>query len=271
MGKFQHPTGSRVPIYQAAVLVHNTIVPSHKDNMNIKTSFYAAFSVAASLLLLTSCASLEQGIHNQLQSMEDSFRGYRVQYHTLPAGAKIQCEGKQLGVAPFYKYRDLTEQQKSNQILEIEGCEALWDSGARADIQGSIPLDRFPYFVHLVIERPADAPNFEIDEAVGVKTLAARQKLLDDIAAMGGGIAALAEGIRDSRKASNTGSGVTSMPSLTAFHSVSSAGGIRWNWVQASTVQMPTIQPSLGIQKNNTNHVTFTPVVTVQRELPKQL
>ena len=204
-----------------------------------KNSFIKNLAIISPLFLLTSCASLEQELYKQAQVLEDSVRGYRVQYDTIPAGAKILCNGEEIGVAPIFKYYDLTPEHKTSQILEINNCQAMWPSGAVADIQSAIPLDQFPRFVHLVTERPAEAPDYEVDSAFGDKTLALRQQGLDAINRLVG----LGFGIHQMNKANKVTGGAMSMPSFNApSPSVSSPGGIRWNWVQ------PSIQPNFGGQ-----------------------
>lgn len=215
-----------------------------------QNSFIKNLAIISPLFLLTACASLEQELYTQVQGLEDSIRGYRVQYHTIPAGAKILCSGEEVGVAPIFKYYDLTPEHKANQILEINNCQAIWPSGALADIQSAIPIDRFPRFVHLVTERPAEAPDYEVDSAFGDKTLALRQQGLDAINQLVG----LGFGIHQMNKANKVAGGAMSMPSFNApFPSVSSPGGIRWNWVQ------PSIQPNFGSQTGISRHA-LTPV-----------
>lgn len=208
-------------------------------------SFRAKLSIFFSVFFLASCASLEQELYNQLQAIEDSIRGYRVQYETIPAGATILCNGEEQGVTPFFKYRDLSSEQKANQVLEINNCQALWPSGAQADIQVAIPLDKFPRFVHVATERPIDAPNYEIDQAFGAKTLAARQKLLNDIGAATAGFLALGVNLHEMSKLSSDVTGAVSAPSFgTPSRAAPNPGSIRWNWVQPTGVQMPSVTPA---------------------------
>jgi hypothetical protein len=54
-----------------------------------------------------------------MQALEDSIRGYRVRYDSIPAGATIECNGQPKGVAPFDKYYDLTAEQKKSQVLPL--------------------------------------------------------------------------------------------------------------------------------------------------------
>jgi len=218
-----------------------------------QNSLIKNLAIISPLCLLTSCASLEQELYKQAQVLEDSVRGYRVQYHTIPAGAKILCNGEEVGVAPIFKFYDLTPEHKASQILEINNCQAIWPSGARADIQSAIPIDQFPRFVHLVTERPAEAPDYEVDSAFGDKTLALRQQGLDAINRLVG----LGFGIHQMNKANKVAGGAMSMPSFNApFPSVSSPGGIRWNWVQ------PSIQPNFGSQ-TAISHRALTPFYPV--------
>lgn len=219
--------------------------------MILKNSFITQISILSSVFLLTSCSSLKQEVHNKMQNLEDSIRGYRVQYHTIPAGAKILCDGKQRGVAPFFKYYDLTPEQNTDQVLEISNCEALWPSGARAAIQSVIPLDQFPSFVHVVIERPIDVPEYEIDEAFGVKTLAERQKQLEAVQAFTRSMLDLGVSIREANRSSKNANVARSVPSFNVpSSSVTSTGGIRWNWIQPA-IQMPGVQQS-AIQMTST-------------------
>lgn len=197
-----------------------------------------------SALILSSCASLEETLGAKLQVVEDAMRGYRVQYHSVPAGAKIVCDGIELGVAPFFKYRDLTPEQKAAQELEIGNCEAVWPSGARTSIQASVALDQFPRFVHVITERPTDASDYEVDEAFGEKTLAERQQVLDGARALGASLGALAWSVHQQSKTSAYSGNVAALPGLNApMRVVAAPGGIRWNWVQ------PTVgaQPNFGI------------------------
>lgn len=218
-----------------------------------KISFIKNLAIISPLFLLTACASLEQELYTQVQGLEDSIRGYRVQYHTIPAGAKILCNSEEIGVAPTFKYYDLTPEHKASQILEINNCQAIWPSGAVADIQSAIPIDQFPRFVHLVTERPAEAPDYEVDSAFGDKTLALRQQGLDAINRLVG----LGFGIHQMNKANKVAGGAMSMPSFNApFPRVSSPGGIRWNWVQ------PSIQPNFGSQ-TAISHRALTPFYPV--------
>lgn len=225
---------------QIIVSENHQVEPIYEPiKMISKKSFIKNLAIISPLFLLTACASLEQEIYKQAQVLEDSVRGYRIQYHTIPTGAKILCNGEEIGVAPIYKYYDLTPEHKTSQILEINNCQAIWPSGALADIQSAIPLNQFPHFVHLVTERPAEAPDYELDSAFGAKTLALRQQGLDAIRSF----VALGFGIHKMNKTNKVASGATSLPSFdTPVRDVSSSGGIRWNWVQTD------IQPNFGSQ-----------------------
>jgi hypothetical protein len=225
-------------------------------------SLYIKLSIAALALLLTACASLEGSILAKLQTLEDSIRGYRVQYDSIPVGATIECNGQNKGVAPFYKYYDLTTEQKKNNILSLDNCQALWPSGARTDVPSTIPLDQFPNFVHMLMERPSEAPDYEIDVKNGVRILAERQKLLDNFSAAVGGTIALGADIQRQNKALKGYSGYESAQINPTLDNNSSHGRINWNWVQgqASSTQLPGVQPNFGIVESAGNKASLTPV-----------
>jgi hypothetical protein len=229
--------------------------------MTFSKSLSVRLLLVSSALLLTSCASLEKDLHTKMQALEDSIRGYRVQYDSIPAGATIKCNGQPKGVAPFYKYYDLTAEQKKRQVLPLDSCHAIWPSGARTEVPSTIPIDRFPTFVHMVMERPSEAPAYEVDAANGVKILAERQKLLNDIGAAAGSMLALGVGIRELSK-TPTSYGIKSAQTTQKFGSDPSRGGIKWNWVQSETpsIQLPNVQPKFAISRSASNHASLTPV-----------
>ena len=212
--------------------------------------------ILSSVFLLTSCASV---VHNIVESsvlaVADAFQGYRVQYYSIPAGAKIVCDGEEKGEAPFFMYYDITPEQKTNQVMEIDNCQAIWPSGALAEIKTAIPLTQYPRFVNLTTERPADAPGYDTDEAFGDKTLALRQKQLDDLAAAADLVVGFGFAVYQANKASS----VTSRSSYVPSPSVSGPGSIRWNWIQPSTIAMPIGQPNFGIQGGVSNNA-LTPI-----------
>lgn len=229
--------------------------------MRLQASLPSFVSCIALSAFVSGCAGLEQQLHAQGQALEDSIRGYRVQYESMPAGAKIFCSGNELGTAPFLKYRDLGENEKRNGQLHIQGCEAVWNSGARASIDSIIPLSRFPRFVYLVAERPVEAPGAQADDEVGVNTLAARQKVLDDLAVATGNLVALGIGIREARNASKYAVGTPFYtPSNRQFKPIAGNGNIRWNWVQSSTPAMPDLQSPIGGSGAFGSHATLTPM-----------
>ena len=215
-----------------------------------KHKMHYGFTTALTILsgfLLTSCASVEQQIDRHLedgvQAMMDAFKGYRVRHHTIPAGAKIICNGEEKGVAPLDQYYDLTQEQKSTQVLLVDQCEALWRSGAREDIRVKIPLDKFPTFVQLATERPADVPGYGADEEAGSQILALRQKQIEDIQRGMTGLLSLGFSLHQLSKSTTT----SSNPAAPVFHSgfspVSSERGIRWNWIQPPVAPLGSFQP----------------------------
>lgn len=229
-------------------------------NKQMSTKAPSLLKVAATLLAfsLTACANLEEGLLKSLQSVEDSLRGYRIQYHSIPAGASIVCDGVQLGAAPFNKHYDLSAAQRKASALDIANCNAIWPSGANARITIEIPLDRFPTHALVVIERPADVPDYQTDEDFGSTMLAARQKIRDDLERLGGGIAA---GIHQASSASKTPDVGASMPGLkTPFRSVADRGGVKWNWVMPTAPQLSGNQVKLSSQ-TTTSGRSLTPLV----------
>jgi hypothetical protein len=187
-----------------------------------------------------------------MQGLEDSIRGYRVQYNTIPSGAEVICDEERIGVTPFFKYRDLTLEQKQSKTLNIGNCRALWQSGAEAKVGSTIPLDIFPNYVEVITERPSDAPGIEGDERFGAKILAERQKIIDDFAAQTVGMFNLMSNIREASKINKRMQPSASIQTPNQNHLASSrSSGIGWNWV--SSGQQNFVQPSFS-------RATITPV-----------
>lgn len=198
-------------------------------------------------------------MHTAVYSVSDSIRGYRVNYHSIPAGAKILCSGDVLqGEAPIERRYDLTPDQKANQLFELDNCYAVWPSGARADINSAVPLDLYPKFVNIVSFRPTDVPDLDVDIAYGEKTLAARQKLDNDIQQLAGGVVGLTAGIYELNRARKDATQGAASPSIgPQFQGAISRGdgSMRWTWVTAQS----------GFDPQLKSRSTFTPVFSPDR------
>jgi hypothetical protein len=234
--------------------------------MIYKSKLSSIFLIFSCTIFLASCTNLQQEIMNKAQDrqriiIDDYFRGYRIEYHSIPAGARIVCNEEEQGVAPFFKYRDLTPEQKNEELLVIKNCEAIWYTGARAEIQVTIPLDLFPKFVNLVAERPRDAPDYEIDDSYGYQALASKQKQQDDAIVAVTHLGDLLGGVilQKITANKNKGSAANSQAYNAPSQSVSGANGIRWNWVQPSTTAMPIVQSNFSLLNSNSRQV-LTPV-----------
>lgn len=227
--------------------------------MSLKNHFSVSLLSIFCLGLISGCASFDQQLYSQMQALEDSIRGYRLQYESMPAGAKIFCNGTELGTAPFYKYRNLSEDERQSGKLSIQGCEAVWNSGARASIDAVVPLNQFPRFVYLVADRPVEVPGAQGDDDVGIKILAERQKALNDLAVATGNLLALGVAIHDARSAAKHAAGTSFyVPANRNFRPVEGGGNIRWNWVHASAPVLSGPQSNFGLGDSFGNQVTLT-------------
>ena len=213
----------------------------------LSLSFFLA-SCAYSPNSPQSLGELIHGVVNTaVYSVVDAIKGYRVNYHSNPFGAKILCKGEVLqGEAPVEKYYDLTPDQKTAQVLELDDCYALWPSGARADIRPAVPLDLYPTFVHIVTLRPSDAPDADTDVAYGEQTWLALQKRNSDIQAASNALANLAINIyalTQTQKNKSRGAASYRIPlQFQGATSRSSSGGIRWTWITSQSGFDPQIK-----------------------------
>lgn len=245
-------------------LEYDIFKPPHRKSQLVNNILNSNLVILSSLFLLTSCANspralLRSAVHTAVYSVSDSIRGYRVIYHSIPAGAKVLCGGDVLqGEAPIERHYDLTPDQKANQIFELDNCYALWPSGARVDINPAVPLDVHPSFVHVITLRPTDAPDLNTDIAYGEKTLAARQRLNDDLQRLAGGtVGLMAELYAQNRARKDVAGGVASPSIARQFQGAisSDGGGMRWRLVTAQS----------GFDSQLKSRPTFTPVFAADR------
>lgn len=233
----------------------------------INTKIMAAILLVTTAPMLSSCAqlaSLEDGFDNALYNvvgkpleyLEDSIRGYRVDFVTIPAGATVTCGNEELGRAPFKKWFDLSESEKDKQVFHLSNCIAQWKSGTISEIEVDVPLSQYPRNVYIVEERPIDHPGQDIDEAFGREFLAYQQQMLEQAAT---GIISFASTVHQiTKSSSSTNSFGNGGPfDIPQFYGVQAPGGITWNWVSSGSSESSFMSSSPSTSSFN----VMTPVV----------
>lgn len=234
---------------------------------NITKSVVKATLMTSMALTMQSCAqidaalttALENTIGVPLQYIEDSIRGYRVDYVSSPPGAKIVCQGNEVGVTPFKKWYDLTPEQKESQQFNLDECHAYWQSGASLDISTVVPLDQYPRNIFLVADRPADYPFETSDEEYGRAVVAHKQAQLQQAASALVGLGMTAYQVHKTVNATSVSSDFkTSAP---VFTGVQDSRGIKWNWIQP-TVDSPV---NFGMPQNLSGSNSYTTLIPATR------
>ena len=110
-------------------------------------------------LLITGCTSM---VH-QL----DSISGYYISYNTIPSGATVYCDGKELGTTPRYQF--VNHPEKSAKSMALNNCYAEWASGARTEFNVEVPLDTYRNRVVVTKVLPIGSLNYEKDLDVGIE------------------------------------------------------------------------------------------------------
>ncbi|WP_155833444.1 hypothetical protein [Halomonas sp. BC04] len=200
-------------------------------------------ALTAMVALTSSCAQmaelerkLDTAFYNvvgkPLEYLEDSIRGYRVDYVTIPAGAELTCEGEDLGRTPLRKWYDLTDEQKKDNIFTTPNCLVRWESGAAAEINTEVPLDKYPRRLYIVKERPSAYSGEEMDIQFGTQYLAYRQQQIEQAAVA---IVGMASALHSASKSSSssTSFGAGGPLDIPRFQSIQGSDGISWNWVSA--------------------------------------
>lgn len=226
----------------------------------------AAIFLVTTVPMLSSCAqlaSIEDGfdkalynvVGKPLEYLEDSIRGYRVDFVTIPAGATVTCGNEEFGKTPFKKWFDLSDSEKDKQVFHVSNCIAQWKSGATSEIEVDVPLDQYPRNVYIVEERPVDYPGQDIDEKFGREFLVYRQQMLEQAAA---GLISLASTVHQVTKSSSTNSYGSGGPfDMPQFYGVQAPGGITWNWVSSGSSESSFMSSSPSASSFN----GMTPVV----------
>ena len=210
--------------------------------------------------------AIDKSIGPPLTYIEDSIRGYRVDFETIPAGAKLTCNGKEEGYTPKKIWFDLSEEVINSGVFNIENCTVTWASGARVEINAQIPLEQFPRNVYVIRERPADYPNAVTDKKFEREHLAHRQAQLEaaagTIISVGSTLYQLSQiEAPDTNPAASANPGAPLGYTGQQSHGFQSSGAIQWNWVESTVQPINFSASSVTENQFNSNMNTF-PAIT---------